>query len=85
MSKPTNPYTTLKNEAAAWARNVIYPHTRGMFSYPKSGGPWNLTDLRERVAAADQLGYDVKLRVTDDSLVVEYAKRPPPAPWSFRP
>jgi hypothetical protein len=57
-----------------------------MWFYPKgklSEGGWKLDDLAERVQAADQLGYDVKLRMADDGLRVEYVKRPEPLDYSL--
>jgi len=87
MTKRPNPYTTLANDAREWARSVLMARARTMWRYPKErlNEGWPLSDLRERTAAADQLGYDVRLRATDDGLVVEYVKRPPPPPWAIRP
>jgi L-alanine-DL-glutamate epimerase-like enolase superfamily enzyme len=50
-----------------------------MWFYPKSklGESWALNDLAERVQAADQLGYDVRLVVDGNgNLSVEYVERP---------
>jgi hypothetical protein len=37
---------------------------------------WPLGALAQRVNAAAQLGYDVRLRTNDDSIIVEYVERP---------
>lgn len=72
-----NPYTALLNRAQQFAFNLQHPHTRQMWSYPKDklAGNWRLDALAERVQAADQLGYDVHLKVIDGSLTVQYVKR----------
>ena len=88
MSERVNPYTALKQSCRNWARQVLSPRCIGMWSYPAARlrDGWSLLDLKERVAAADQLGYDVRLRVDGDGgLVVQYVKRPPDPPWEIRP
>jgi hypothetical protein len=49
-----------------------------MWHYPKAklNDGWPLGGLYERVAAADQLGYDVVLSVAEEGLRVHYQKRP---------
>lgn len=83
----TNPYTDLKDRCAKWAITVVSPHTRGMWRYPreKLATGFRLDDLYERIRAADQLGYDVRLRAEDDGLHVEYVKRPGMPPYEIRP
>lgn len=84
--KRVNPYTALQEECRKWAREVTHPFVRSMWVYPKARleEGWNMLTLSERVAAADQLGYDVRLRNTDDGLRVEYVKRPSSPPWGIR-
>jgi hypothetical protein len=85
--KRVSPYTTLKKEAEDWARKVAHPHRKVMWTYPKEKlkEGWNVSDLAERVAAADQLGYDVKLENRTEGLTVIYVKRPPDVPYLFAP
>jgi hypothetical protein len=87
MSKPTNPYTRLLESFREYVHKVTYRHRKTMWVYPKGrlNGSWNLTSLSERVAAADQLGYDVQLVNTDDGLGVVYVKRVPEAPYEVLP
>lgn len=87
MSKRTNPYTALQISARNWARSVLYGARKTMWLYPKArlGDKWSLAHLAERVAAANQLGYDTKLENSDEGLRVVYVQRPPEAPWEFRP
>lgn len=79
------PYSRLKNAVLEYISGVDYPHRKVMWLYPKAklAERWRLDDLAERVQAADQLGYDVKLRMADDGLRVEYVKRPPPLDYSL--
>ena len=82
-----NPYTALRDECREWARSVLRPQTREMWTYSadqmKEG--YALTTLHARVAAADQLGWDVRLRARPNGdLFVEYVNRPPGAPWAIR-
>ena len=72
------PYNRLKSAVLQYMSGVEYPHRKVMWLYPKARlrESWHLDDLAARVAAADQLGYDVRLRMADDGLRVEYVKRP---------
>lgn len=87
--KPITPYQRLLEEARKFVWDVTYRNKRVMFIYPKDKvdgrATYRLDDLAERVAAADQLGYDVQLVNNDDGLNVMYIKRIPPAPWKLRP
>lgn len=83
-----NPYTRLVESARQFAFNVKYRHRREMFRYPEATTQkgYRLDDLYQRVAAADQLGYDVELKCTEKGeLVVQYVKRIADAPYPFRP
>ena len=79
------PYSRLKNAVEQYITGVDYPHRKVMWFYPKEklAQSWKLDDLAERVQAADQLGYDVKLRMADDGLRVEYVERPAPLDYSL--
>lgn len=81
-----NPYTRLKGICKKYADEVRYPHTRNMWHYPKSRlkEGWTLTDLWERTAAAEQLGYDVVLEAQDKGLLVKYVKKRPRVPWELQ-
>lgn len=85
-SKPITPYQRLLESAQKFASEVEYPHTRLMWTYPKDklDAGWYLSDLAERVAAAAQIGYDVKLVNSDGSLQVFYVKKMPSRPWDFK-
>lgn len=89
MSKKRNivtPYQRLLQAFREYVSEVRYPHQRLMWVYPlaKLGNGWDLVDLRQRVAAADQLGYEVVLDAVDDGLRVMYRKKRPEAPWEVR-
>lgn len=75
--KPITPYARLLERARQLAFDAKNPRRRLMWTYPKGrlSEGWQLSDLQERVGAADQLGYDVVLRKADDGLRVEYVKR----------
>lgn len=72
-----NPYTSLLRVAQQFAFDVKNRTVKSMFFYPAArlGDGWSLIDLKERVAAADQLGWDVLMKVREDGLHVEYHKR----------
>lgn len=81
--KRQNPYTTLKEEFRKYVIAAKHPHRKAMWTYPKAklSEGWALTDLSERVAAADQLGYDVVLTSTENGLEVYYRKKIQDGPW----
>lgn len=79
MTKPVRvtPYQRLLRRVQNFAVEVKYAHKRIMWVYPKNRMQerWCLADLNERVAAADQLGYDCVLIANNGDLVVQYRKR----------
>lgn len=85
MTKRVNPYTRLQTECREWAFSVTHPRRKTLFRYDDvtSGASWALESLRQRVLAADQLGFDVRLRVENKSLIAEYTKRPDDVPWEI--
>ncbi len=85
-TKPITPYARLLAAFRQYVSAVEYPHTKYMWRYPKKRlhEGWQLTDLAERVAAADQLGFDVVLQNDDDGLKVLYRKKRPETPWEVR-
>ena len=86
MSKPVNPYTTLQERFRDFANSCEYRKPKMMWIYPKArlGGDWSLKDLWDRVAAAEQLGFDVGLFATEEGLIVKYLKKLPDRPWEIR-
>ena len=74
------PYTRLKRVAREALEKHLYRRRKQMWHYKKrslSTG-WSLEYLCQRVQAADQLGWDVQLRVdSDGDLLVEYVERAP--------
>lgn len=89
MSKKRNivtPYQRLLQTFREYVNAVEYPHRKSMWTYPmaKLEGGWDLSELRQRVAAAEQLGYETMLEATDDGLRVMYRKKRPEAPWEVR-
>jgi hypothetical protein len=81
-----NPYMRLKLEAAAFARQVLYPTWRTMFVITATDHLWE--QVKQRTIAARQLGHDVVLSVTDDGkILLSYRKtiKDTDVPWEFRP
>ena len=80
-----NPYSRLKRAAMKWVSAVKYAKRSRMWTYEikSPGDSWRLLDLREWVAAADQIGFDVRLEVNGNNLEVWYVKRPPETPWEL--
>ena len=64
----------------------MYRKKVGMWHYPKDklSEGWTLTDVYERVAAAEQLGYDVVLKAPKKGLEVEYIEKIPSIPYRFK-
>jgi hypothetical protein len=86
-TKPITPYARLKKSLTEWATNVVYPHRQTMWIYPtdKLQDKWSLVYLNQRVLAAQQIGYEVRLVATDEGLRVDYVKaRPSDLPWELR-
>ncbi len=84
--KRKNPYESLLDDFRAYHHKVQYPQRREMWTYPKAKlrESWSLAELHERVAAANQIGYDVVLEATDEGLKVIYRQRPPESPhWKL--
>lgn len=82
--KPITPYARLLADVRKFAISVKFAHKKLMWRYNKQdlGKNWTLTDLYERVKAAEQLGYDVVLIAEDAGLAVQYTKRPD-VPWNW--
>ena len=84
-----NPYRDLQERCIEWARSVIYADKRLMWTYPGENivtSTWKIYDLKERVCAADQLGYEVILEWNEGKgLQVFYRKRPDSPPGRIHP
>lgn len=78
MSKET-PYTRLLEAVRRYVSAVKHPRRVTMWHYPKArlDEGWSLANLYQRTTAADQVGYDVILKATENGLEVVYQKRPP--------
>ena len=81
-----NPYTQLRNSVVEWIRRVLTRPGVPMFHYPAktiATDKWCVGDRAERVRAADQLGYEVRLRWSDEGLQVEYVGKLPAKPYWY--
>lgn len=80
-----NPYTDLKRRFSEFANACYSRGERGMWTYTKGklSDSWRLDDLYQRVAAAEQIGYEVVLRATDQGLEVKYVKKLPIRPYDI--
>jgi hypothetical protein len=78
-AKPVTPYQRLLRQAQVFANKVQYRRKIGLWTYPKNkmNLRWDLSDLAERVAAAQQLGYEVQIENVEGSLKVYYVKKLP--------
>ena len=81
-----NPYQRLLDKIMSFCDSLKNRHSKIMFTYPKDqlNTNWSMPQLYERVAAADQLGYDVKLKATTEGLEFWYEKRVEiPIEWKY--
>ena len=85
MSNRVNPYDALKKRFNEYVNAVEYRMRKKMFIYPKHKltEGYLLDTLYERVAAAEQLGFDVLLKATDEGLVAQYIKKLPDRPYDI--
>ena len=81
-----NPYSRLKESVQEWARKVMCPRTRHLYTLDnaKNGGSWNMSDIYEATRAADLCDYDVIVTTRDSSLVFTLRQRPGDAPMEVR-
>ena len=80
-SKPVTPYERLLRQALRYHSEVAFPRRLVMFSFLKDEmakrQAWRLDEVRERVLAADALGWNVEITVNAaGDLVMTYLKRP---------
>jgi hypothetical protein len=84
-TKPENPYNRLKQRFQEFADSVKFAQRISMFRFGadeiREGQGFTLSDVRERVRAANQLEYDVLLIADENGdLRLQYRKRPV-YPW----
>jgi hypothetical protein len=84
--KRENPYQMLMNEIISFCEKVKYRHTVTMFSIQKEklGEVWSLKEISDRVQAAEQLGYDVVLKMYQGYLNINYVKKIPDTPIQWQ-
>ena len=81
-----NPYQRLLDKIVSFCDSLKYRHTKIMFTYLKNelNTHWSMPQLYEKVATADQLDYDVKLKATAEGLEIWYEKRVEiPIEWKY--
>ena len=86
--KPITPYQRLLTQMREAWNKVEYARTVTMFYFRKDrldkGEDFRMDDVRERVMAAEQLGYEVVLEVKEGALYMLYRKKPPERPSVLR-
>lgn len=84
-TKPKNPYNELHRRFSEWVNKAICRTRITMWHYPKSklNETWTLGSLYERVAAAEQIGFEVHLTATEEGLHVTYVAKVPSRPWDL--
>ena len=79
-TKPITPYQRLLTAVRQYIVQVNYPHTVLTYYFSKKGidnnSGYSLQGLRERIIAARDLGYEIKLREKDGDIKVYYVKIP---------
>jgi hypothetical protein len=84
--KRVMPYARLKEQFREFIDSIRYAQKKEIWSYPAATdyrNTWQLADLYQRVAAGDQLGYDVLIECNGKDLKVSYRKRPAMIPWNI--
>ena len=78
--KPITPYQRLHEKFELFVFNVKYPRKVLVWRYDQklinSHSVWAMSELQQRVIAANHLGYDVMLESNEYGLDVFYRKRP---------
>ena len=75
--KRLNPSQRLLDEVKEFCNRLRYRREVRMWTYPASrlDVAWKLTDLKERVEAAKQLGYEVTIDSTPEGLEIWYVEK----------
>ena len=83
--KPVNPYTKLKRRGYELFANIVFCRRQKMFEFEVGGREgFSLIDIRERVHAAHQLGFEVVVVAEATKLRFEYRPaRPTSIPDEF--
>lgn len=78
-TKRLNPYQYLLNEVRDLLTAIKYRKTKNMLFYAAKelNRGYDLSQIKERIAAADQLGYDVQVIIVDGGLQFFYIKKMP--------
>lgn len=83
--KQLNPYLRLLSEIRKFCHDLKFRETREMFNVPtKDGKTYSLEDVKQRTAAAEQLGYEVILEAKEAGLIIKYRKKLPEIPFNWR-
>lgn len=81
-----NPYTRLQENCRAWACKVRFRRKITMFRFKNvrtSTNGFQMWDVRERISAAESLGYDVILTVEDKDVIASYIEKIPDPPYEI--
>lgn len=83
MAEKFNPYHDLKRRFREFVNACVMRPRKTMWVYARSrlAEGWALDNLYERCAAAEQIGYEVQIKATDEGLVVQYVKKLPDRPY----
>ena len=86
-TKPITPYQRLRDSARIIGSKILHPRRTHMFTYDAKKVTdrvgFRIDDLAERVQAANQLGYDVRVTWSDAGLSFHYVERIDVSPMSF--
>ena len=88
--KRISPYTRLQETGRRFFSKVVHPRKALMMTIPNarsSEKTWLSYEIFQRVVAADQLGYEVVLTVSDNDLVLKYIEKRPEyntIPYEFK-
>lgn len=82
--KRINPYTRLKEEAIKYVNSVRYARHKSVFYFEAKTLNKRDIMLKERVKAAEQLGYDVVVTIDkEDNIHFTYVSKPIPVPYEL--
>lgn len=78
-----NPYERLKEQFKKYVDSCEYRKSNTMFVLNKNGS-YSMSDIYERILAANQLGHDVQLFAKDGQITIKYIENIPRRPWVVR-
>jgi hypothetical protein len=85
--KPITPYQRLKRRGAELFGNIVYCRRKTMFTLKAAGGTttFRLSDVLQRIHAAQQIGFEVVAVAEGEDIRLEYRPaRPETIPYEFR-